>query len=263
MAMEQIDELFAQTLRGDYDDDAPWQSVRALQRMGTREVCDRAVEWCRSEDELRRARGADILAQIGKTAEHPSNAFPEDSYAAISRMLRRENHARPLNSAISALGHLGNPAAAALLIENQVQFHPSPDVRCATAFALGSFADDPNAIAVLLLLMRDPDDDVRDWATFGLGTQSDSDCEEIRDTLLRRVSDSNENVREEAIVGLSRRKDTRVLPALIVELQQPDVTRLTLEAAREMLGMQEDREDWSGDDYVAALRERFPIYLFA
>ncbi len=259
MAVEQIDELFARTLAGGYDDHASWDAVHVLRRIGSREVFGWAAEWCNSEDPLQRARGADVLAQLGKTAGHPSNSFPEDSYLVISRMLRRENHEWPLRAAIAALGHLGNPLAVPLIIENQFHFHPSAAVRFSVSFALGSFANDPEAIAVLLLLMEDADDDVRDWATFGLGVLGESNCDEICDALFRRVGDSNEDVREEAMVGLGKRKDERVLPSLIVELQQPNVTDRVIEAADEMLGMEEDRKDWSGDDYVAALRERFPL----
>lgn len=257
MASENIDELFSKTLSGGYDDHAPWEAVCTLQRIGSSEVFHRAAEWCKAEDPLLRARGANVLAQLGKTADHPNNSFPEDSYLAISRMLRRESHELPLRAAIAALGHLKNPAAVWLMIENQVQFHPSPEVRFSVAVSLGSFANDPEAIAVLLLLMEDVDADVRDWATFGLGVQGNLNCDEICDALFRRLNDSDEDVREEAMVGLGKRKDDRVLPALIVELQQPDVTVRVIEAACEMLDMENARKDWSGDNYVAALRERF------
>ncbi len=259
MTSENIDELFARTLSGDYDDDAPWEAVRTLRQIGSRDVFDRAAEWCGSENPLQRARGADVLAQLGKTANHCSNSFPEESYDVVSRMLRREKDQQPLRAAIAALGHLDNSSAVPLIIENQFQFHPSAEVRFSVAFAFGAFPNDPHAIALLLLLMEDPDDDVRDWATFGLGVLSDSNCDEICDALFRRISDSNQDVREEAMVGLGKRKDKRVLPALIVELQQPSMTYRVIDAAREMLGMEEDRKDWSGDDYVAALRERFPL----
>jgi hypothetical protein len=36
MTLEQIDELFTQTLTGDYDDHAPWEAVQKLRWMGTR-----------------------------------------------------------------------------------------------------------------------------------------------------------------------------------------------------------------------------------
>ena len=87
----------------------------------------------------------------------------------------------------------------------------------------------------------------------------DSDSPEIRDALFRRVSDSNEDVREEAMVGLSNRIDPRVLPSLIVALEKPTMTDRVREAAYLMLKMDEDRVDWNGPEYVAALRQLFSL----
>jgi hypothetical protein len=44
MDLQQIDRLFAQTLAGDYDDESPWNAVRALHGIGSRGVFDRAVQ---------------------------------------------------------------------------------------------------------------------------------------------------------------------------------------------------------------------------
>src|ERR1041385_1759907 len=136
MASDQIDELFAQMLMGDYDDELPWKAVSDLRRIGTREVLDRAAAWCKSGNPMERARGASVLAQLGKTAEHPTNNFPEESYLAVSQMLRQENEIQPLNSAIHALGHLDNPAAIPLILS--YQRHPEADTRFAVACALGA-----------------------------------------------------------------------------------------------------------------------------
>ncbi|HEV8492293.1 MAG TPA: hypothetical protein VGR76_08470, partial [Candidatus Angelobacter sp.] len=83
MDLREIDQLFAQTLKGDLDDDSAWEAVRALRRTGTREVFNRTAAWCTSAHSLERARGADILSQLGKTAEHRSNMFPEEAYAVV------------------------------------------------------------------------------------------------------------------------------------------------------------------------------------
>src|SRR5947209_2144898 len=115
MSNKEIDLLFERTLAGEYDDEFPWEAVRTLQWLGTREVFDRAAQWCESEDPCKRARGANVLAQLGKTAEHPSNTFPDESFVVASRLLQKETEVRPLASAIYALGHLSNPAAVPLI----------------------------------------------------------------------------------------------------------------------------------------------------
>jgi len=262
MTSQEIDELFTQTLTGDYDDKSAWEAVSALRRIGTREVFDQAAAWCKSINPLERARGASVLSQLGKTIEHQSNNFPEECYLAVSQMLRDEKEVQPLSAAIHALGHLDNPKAIPLIIGYRE--NPSVEVRFAAACALGSFANDPVTVQALIALTRDADDDVRDWAVFSLGNLGDADSPDIRDALFSRLSDCNEDVREEAMVGLAKRKDKRVLPALFAalnqsELDDPGVTELTIEAAYLMLNFAEERKDWDGGDYAAALRERFRL----
>jgi HEAT repeat protein len=255
MAATDIDALFARTLEGEYEDDAPWEAVQALRRMGTRPVFDKAAEWAESAEPLVRARGVDVLAQLGKTAEHPANSFPEESYAAVVKALQREQHLQPLDSALAALGHLDDDRAVPLLAA--FRSHGSPEIRFTVACSLGSYPNDALSVANLLAMMEDADGKVRDWATFGLGVLGDVDSAQIRDALFRRLDDSNEDVREEALVGLAKRHDTRSLPMLIDALQQPAISRRVVEATYTLLGMDDDRKDWSGQDYVNALRERF------
>jgi HEAT repeat protein len=260
MAEQDTNELFLRTLSGNYEDEGPWEAVRALRRIGTREVFDKAVEWCQSDDLLQRARGADVIAQLGKTIEHRSNRFPEESYSIVSALLLRETQFRPLASAIAALGHLDNPAAVPLIAN--FYSHPSAEVRFSVACALGSFPDEPLGVETLLLLMQDTDADVRDWATFGLGVLGSSDSAEIREALVRGLNDSREDVREEAMVGLGKRKDQRVLSALLPALEQPNITDRVIEAADLMLGIDNQREGWKGTDYVTALRKQFSLREF-
>ncbi len=251
-----IDELFHQTLRGEYEDDAPWEALHHLRRIGTRDVFHRAVDWSRSSDPLRRARGCDVLSQLGKTADHPTNNFPEECYLAVYDVVLHETESRPLGSAIAALGHIGDPRAIPLITATSK--HPDRIVRFDVACALGCFPNDQASVIALLALTEDDDDDVRDWATFGLGVLGDSDSKEIRDALFRRLSDSNDDVREEAMAGLGKRKDPCLLPTLLEALKQRGDFYRVREAAYSMLGMQSDREDWSAADYAAALREAYP-----
>jgi hypothetical protein len=43
MAVQEIDKLFVTALSGDYDDEAPWEAVKALRRIGTREVFEKTT----------------------------------------------------------------------------------------------------------------------------------------------------------------------------------------------------------------------------
>jgi HEAT repeat protein len=83
-------------------------------------------------------------------------------------------------------------------------------------------------------LSDDQDTDVRDWATFGLGSQIGADTPTIRAALVRRLSAEDEIARGEALVGLARRKDERVIPLLPNELERDEASDFALEAAAEM-----------------------------
>jgi HEAT repeats len=135
--------------------------------------------------------------------------------------------------------------------------HPDSQIRFAVACALGSFPNDERSVKALLLLSEDTDEEVRDWATFGLGVLGDMDSREIRDALARRLDDSNADACEEAMVGLGKRRDEHVLPGLMNALRQPAVSCRVVEAAYLMLGMESDREDWSAADYASALQKQF------
>ncbi len=254
MPSSAIEELFEQSLVGAYDDELPWDAVHELRTIGTPQVFDKAALWCKSPNPLHRARGADILAQIGCTMETHKNAFPDESLAAVTQLLEVETDEQPLVAAIFALGHLGNPAALQLIVSWAA--NPNCEVRHAVAFALGSFPDDPVSIQQLIVLMRDIDEDVRDWATFGLGNQGETDMPEIRDALMQRVDDPFEDARIEAFIGLGKRKDARIVPMLLSILDHDEVAGGYIEAANLLLGIQDDDcRDWKISDYVNNIRE--------
>jgi HEAT repeat protein len=251
----QIKELFAEALKGEYDDEAPWHAVHALRRIGSREVLDTASDWCRSDEPLKRARGADVLAQLGKTADHPENNFSEESFNVVVALAESEKHIQPLSSAIQALGHIGDPRATPLLVRYST--HPESEIRFAVACACGSFANEPPIVVVLVELMRDSDEDVRDWATFSLGSLGTTDTPEIRDAFADLLNDSSSDVVDEALAALAQRRDQRALPLILERLSQPDVDELTLESAGAMLGMHAGKQRMAPEDYISALQLRF------
>ena len=77
MNTSEVEALFAQTLRGEYDGEEGWAAVRALHREGSREIFERAAAWCLSDDARKRARAADILGQLGVA---PATKLPDGNY---------------------------------------------------------------------------------------------------------------------------------------------------------------------------------------
>jgi HEAT repeats len=264
MNSSEIDALFARTLVGDHEDEDAWAAVHRLRLNGCREIFDRAAAWCESDDPRKRARAAEVLCQLrcasmsDVLAPESERLFPDETYGLITKMLETEQEHLALNSAISALGHLGNDKAIPLIF--RFQDHPDDNVRFAVAFSLCCFPDDPRSVDGLLKLTRDSDADVRDWAVFGLGTLSDADTPEIRDALFSCLNDANEDVREEAAVGLGKRQDQRVIPALLAMLDAPEVSPIMFDAVAGLLGLLErDVGQWTAAGCRSALAKKFKL----
>ncbi len=218
-----VGELISAILSGP-DEDLAWDAVGALQWRGTHEVLDWAVRLCQSFCAVERRVGADILGQLGV----PDRTFPEPCLRTLLSNLAKEEDHVVLGSILVALSHLGRPEA--ILPASRFREHADADVRHAVVLALSGH-EDARAIGFLIELTEDPEAHVRDWATFALGSQVEMDTPELREALVERLSDVDDDTRAEAIVGLAQRGDRRIVPVLSEELASDSVGRLAVEAA--------------------------------
>lgn len=177
------EELIARALEASAngDADARWEQVSALHRDGSESTLLAAVALCVDDDASKRALGADILGQLGGSG---TSAPHRDEAAPVLVALLHDDAADVVEAAVCAHGHLELPVDSGLLAA--LAAHPSADVRFALACMLPQIAG-PHAAPMLMQLMGDPDDDVRDWATFGVGSQLDLDSTEIREALVERL----------------------------------------------------------------------------
>jgi HEAT repeat protein len=218
-----VGELISAILSGP-DEDLAWDAIGALHWRGTDEVLDRAVRLCQSFCRVERRAGADILGQLGI----PDRTFPEPCLRTLLSMLEGEDDHDVIQAILVALSHLRMPGA--IVPASRFRHHPDPDVRHGVVLALTGH-EEVQALGVLIELTRDPEAHVRDWAAFALGSQVDVNTSELREALVERLSDEDDDTRGEALIGLARRGDRRVLPALREELASDSVGMLTVEAA--------------------------------
>ncbi|MDP3499203.1 MAG: HEAT repeat domain-containing protein [Myxococcales bacterium] len=224
--MTELDRLFAATLVE--DEEASWQAVVALQRAGSEEVLQRALDWVRSPIARERARAVDVLGQLG--TPRPTAELRQQCANALLELATREKDAPILNSIGIALGHLGDARA----VEAMAPFatHPSADVRYGVVLALSVHEA---GVDTLIQLSGDPDENVRNWATFALGSQLEQvDRPSLRDALVARLEETDRELRGEALLGLALRKDPRVIEPLRRELASGVITVLAIEAAQRL-----------------------------
>jgi len=181
---------------------------------------------------------------------------PKIATSLVVELAQGEEDSRVCRAIAQPLGHTHDPIGLPVLI--QLASHPDSAVRFDATCALPGCrdTDDLNPlVGALLVLMEDEDGDVRNWATFGLGTQLDADGAEVRDALARRVvvDDVHLDARDEAIVGLARRRDPLALRIVASRLREPSIGRLAIEAAqyladgRLLLALQELTTWWDVD----------------
>jgi HEAT repeat protein len=226
-------------------DDAVGDAITALHWRGSREVLNLAVLLTQSANPILRGRGAEILGQLGV----PDRTFPDECFAAVLPLLA-DDEGLVVCDAIYALQHINDFRAAPYIIP--LADHEDDDIRHNVAVGLAA-VDTREAESVLLRLMNDRDADVRNWATFGIGQQRDSDTDEIRSAFAAAVLDDDPEVRYEGIIGLGRRRDIRAVRYLKFLLHDDPDNFFARDAAVKLLGL-DDREQVATIDLLGALQ---------
>lgn len=213
--------------------------------------------YLRDPNPRHRARALDVLGQLG--AGKPLSDRPHFS-ECVSLAIESlpDDDEDVASSAAWALAHLRDDRAVTHLIG--IRASPNPDARHAVAYGMHG-EDRPDAITTLIELIDDTDDDVRDWATFGLGT-ADSETEsgqfapvdssEIRQALRNRLDDPFEYVRQEALWGLALRRDPESLKRLLERLESDTYVRGDETTAEEILNVFRSGEV---EDLIRGLRD--------
>jgi HEAT repeat protein len=219
------DKLFDRLLNN-RSDKTYWDTVSELRSRANRNIFDRCRELIKSDNPKHRRIGVDIAAQLGISPR----PFYKESIALFFDILETEKETYVIASLLYAIGH-NNDKLTKSQIEKVCSFKDTSDnfIKNSLVFALGGI-DNDRAINTLIHLSADKSANVRNWATFGIGTQSEKDTTAIREALWNRINDKHGDTRIEAIVGLASRKDERIVEAIQKELLREDYQGLVFEA---------------------------------
>ena len=224
------DELFDVVLT-ETDDERHSHAVFTLRYRGTREIYDTAIGLCRGRLAVERRQGVSVLSlfrgKYGK--EHP---FHQETLDLLRGMLEREKRITVIHMLLWGLSQLDDDRAVRPIAE--LTNHANKWIRKSVAIALTSFAgESEHALRALIDMCRDPDRDVRDWATFGLGSQfelGNLDLPEAHEVLWERAEEEDREIRSQALRGLVFRGDNVPNERLIAELQADELYDDILEA---------------------------------
>jgi HEAT repeat protein len=218
----------AQRALDERDEETRWNMVVELQRRGS----ETELELARAlmgGDEGSQVLACDVLGQLGHSRmELGVPPFGLES-AALLGVALRANSPEVQHAAVTAAAHLKWETLVPQLID--LAQSKDAQVRQAVAFSLGGRTDEPSVDA-LIALSEDLDDDVRNWATFGLGTLSERRDDRVCDALARRIADPHDETRGEAWAGLASKGDARAFAAVLASLESDALWLLAIEAAQ-------------------------------
>ena len=238
------------------DEDAVWQILSSLGREP--DACEYAIGRLDDPDPVIRETACDLVGMAADANENLRSAAAE-ALLAVSAPASIE-------SLVWALGRTYD----ARVLPRLLNFEADPDaaVRLAVASSLPKLlewgAPEPSeVIDALIALSSDPDDEVRDWATFGLGQMTDADGPEVRAALLERSADRCQDAREEGVCGLARRRDPRGI-TLLGDLLAEELLQVVVVRTAALVGDQSylpllGAFDAGDPGVASALRECDPV----
>jgi hypothetical protein len=183
-----------------------WDNIRELQGRPNKRVFKKCQDFVASDNPRERMIGIDILAQLG-VSQRP---FYKETIKLYFNILEKETDSKVLSSLFFAIGH-NNYNLNQEQIKKMTAFKTIKDssVREGLLFSLLGL-DNNQAVDTLIDLSNDKIPWIRNWATFGIGSQIETDNEKIRNALWNRINDKDQDANLEAIVGLAQRNEIKV-----------------------------------------------------
>ena len=224
------DEKLFFRLLNNKSDKTYWDNISELRSRPTDEVFKKSLELTKSKKPNERIIGIDILAQLGVTPR----PFYKQTIKRFFELLKAESNKKVLGSLLYAIGHNNDSLnKSQITLLSSYKNHKDNWVKEGLVFAIIGL-DNPHAIDTSIILSNDKVAAIRNWATFGLGTLIERDNKAIRNALWERTKDMHQETKLEAIVGLAKRKDLRVIEIIKQELIKGKYGTLIFEAIEEL-----------------------------
>jgi len=214
-------------------DGSRYANMKILSSRATKEIFDRSCALIVSENIQAKKIAIELLSQFGWNRDpflKDDRPFSKEIVAFYFELLNVEKSSEIITSILFGISKNNND-----LTESEVKKiasynkHESENVRYGTVHALLGLNYN-SAIKALIALSIDKSTRIRDWATFGLGTQCNRNTKAIKTALWQRVNDADYNTRYEAIVGLANRNQTEIKPIITEELAREDVMSMLFDA---------------------------------
>ncbi|WP_445720816.1 hypothetical protein [Flavobacterium sp.] len=202
-----------------------WNYISELRKRKTEDIFEKSISLTNTENQKEKIIGINILAQFGFPRKHKNQILK-----TFFDLLKTEKDKNVISSIFYGIGH-NNEKLTEKQIEQICAFknHKSINVKFSLVSALLSI-EQTKAIETLIELSNDKNSDVRDWATFGIGTQIEENNENIQNALWKRINDKDIDTKNEAIVGLAKRNVIGINEIIKTEIIGNEFNTLIFEA---------------------------------
>ena len=202
-----------------------WNFISELRQRKTEDIFEKSISLTKSENINEKNIGINVLAQFGFPRKHKRRILK-----TFFNLLKTEKDKNIISSIFYGIGH-NNENLSEKQIEQICIFknHKSINVKFSLISAILSIEQN-QAIETLIQLSNDKNSDIRDWATFGIGTQIDVNNENIQKALWNRINDKDIDTKNEAIVGLAKRNVIGINEIIKTEIIGNEFNTLIFEA---------------------------------
>ncbi len=232
MATAELKALVAEAIEAWKDDSETIPTYRGrLEPFGFDAMAEASTYLNNDDAEVRAAAGY-LMGHLSLDGNEDTKQFCLDALlGALATERATTGSTAVLEGLVHGLSDLSDIRSAPPIIA--LADHDDADVRFAVATELPcacGFKPFPEAVNAMIRLTADPDDDVRNWACFGLHQMS-AESDEAREALAARLDDPHNDTRSEALSALADMGDERVIPRLMDLLSHDSVWTLEVEAA--------------------------------
>ncbi|MHA3789967.1 hypothetical protein ACX0HA_17300, partial [Flavobacterium hauense] len=162
------DEKLFDRLLNNKSETSYWDTIGELRSRPYTAVFERCTELIKADNPKYRKAGINVLAQLG-TSPRP---FLKESIKLFLNILETEKDTDVLFSLLFAIGH-NNDCLTTFQVNKICSFTDEPLKESLTFALLG--VDTDIAVETLIRLSGDASANIRNWATFGLGSQTEKD----------------------------------------------------------------------------------------
>ncbi|MFD2684083.1 ankyrin repeat domain-containing protein [Streptomyces phyllanthi] len=204
-----FEELFDRAFTRPDEDHAVWSSATILlAHRRDQKTWDAALALRDHPDPMHRLFGAEVLRLTHLFDDSDEDRFAGPAVELFLDWAGREQDAAVLATVLTGLGELCDPRGDAALLPHAA--HPETAVRRAVANGLSGWTHgfSPAVREALLILMTDPDTDVRQFACHTVAVGKDR-TPALADAMAALLDDAVRRVRVTAVYGLARHDDER------------------------------------------------------